>query len=61
MIGKVEHELHTRRRGRNLWLGGLLLAFVILMFAVTVVKLKSGQVIEGFDHVPRPSLTGGTR
>ena len=48
MIVKDEHELHKRRRGRNFALGGVLAAFVLIVFAVTVVKLASGHVIQGF-------------
>ena len=43
MIPREEHELHRRRRGRNFALGGTLLAFVLLVFAVTVAKLAEGQ------------------
>ena len=56
-IGRDDHELHQRRKSRNLWVGGLLGGFVFLVFAVTVVKLSSGQMIEGFDHAVRPSIT----
>ena len=45
-----EHELHYRRRGRNAWLGMILVGFVVLVFAVTVVKLSNGGEIRGFDH-----------
>ncbi len=38
----AEHELHQRRRGRNYLVGGLLLLFAALIFAVTIVKLKTG-------------------
>ncbi len=48
MIDKREHDLHRRRKGRNLALGGVLLGFVVLIFAVTIVKLASGQMIQGF-------------
>ena len=48
MIEKQEHELHKRRKGRNLALGGVLLGFVLLIFAVTIVKLANGQMIQGF-------------
>lgn len=48
MIEKEEHELHTRRRGRNIALGGVLLAFVLLVFAVTIVKLSGGQMMQGY-------------
>ena len=34
-----EHELHRRRRGRNLALLVALGGFVVLMFGVTIVKL----------------------
>jgi len=33
-------DMHRRRRGRNLALAGVLLAFVVLFFVVTLVKLK---------------------
>lgn len=36
----VEHELHARRRGRNHGLGLVLLAFVALIFGLTVVKVS---------------------
>lgn len=39
MALKTEHELHARRRGRNLGVLGLLLAFVVLVFGLTVVKV----------------------
>lgn len=44
MIPREEHELHKRRKGRNLALGGALLAFVLLVFAVTIAKLADGQL-----------------
>ena len=33
------HELHTRRRGRNVGVMLVLVAFVVLLFAVSIVKL----------------------
>ena len=44
------HELYARRRSRNLGLGLVLGAFVLLIFAVSVVKLGEGQDMRGFDH-----------
>ncbi|EAR49633.1 cytochrome C oxidase assembly protein [Oceanicola granulosus HTCC2516] len=58
-IEKVEHELHGRRRGRNLGVGLLLLGLVAIVFGLTVVKvLNLGDVreMERFDHVARPAL-----
>lgn len=37
------HELHERRKGRNMAVGILLGAFVILTMAVSVVKLSQPQ------------------
>ncbi|MEM9371537.1 MAG: cytochrome C oxidase assembly protein [Pseudomonadota bacterium] len=39
MAMKREHELHDRRRGRNIGVLALLLGFVAMLFLVTVVKL----------------------
>jgi hypothetical protein len=44
------HEIYSRRRSRNRGLGLVLAAFVLLMFAVTVVKMRQGAEITGFDH-----------
>lgn len=43
MISK-EHELHRRRFGRNMGLGLVLVAFVGLVFGLTVVKVTGGDV-----------------
>lgn len=51
------HELHRRRASRNMGLLGALLAFVMLVFGLTVVKVERGESMEGFDHQPRVSLT----
>ena len=37
-------------------IGLILGAFVVLVFAITVVKMKNGASMEAFDHVLRPSL-----
>ncbi|MCV2868027.1 hypothetical protein OEW28_05245 [Defluviimonas sp. WL0002] len=36
----ADHELHRRRFGRNLGLGLVLGAFVILVFGLTIVKVS---------------------
>ena len=36
-----EHEIHTRRFGRNLGLGLVLAAFVAIVFGLTVVKVTN--------------------
>lgn len=47
-----EHELHRRRFGRNMGLLIVLLAFVALVFGLTMVKIQGGSTMEGFDHRP---------
>jgi hypothetical protein len=43
---RPDHELHQRRRSRNMGLGAVLLAFAILIFGLTVVKV-SRQTADG--------------
>ncbi|MCY4008043.1 MAG: cytochrome C oxidase assembly protein [Rhodobacteraceae bacterium] len=45
-----------RRAKRNIAVGWILAAFVVVVFAVTVVKLADGQAMQAFDHSLRPSL-----
>ncbi len=55
---RVEHELHGRRRGRNMGLLLILLGLIAVVFGLTVVKvltLEDVRQLEGFDHVT-PSL-----
>ena len=52
----VEHELHRRRRSRNLGLLAVLLAFVALVFGLSVVKITQGDMMQGYDHRPRASV-----
>jgi len=51
-----DHEMHTRRRGRNLGVAAALGLFVAIVFGITIAKLSSGQMMQGFDHSLRPSL-----
>ena len=53
---KVEHEIHSRRGTRNKWVLIGLVAFVTLVFSITIVKFQDGHLLEGFDHKYRNSL-----
>ena len=53
---QTEHELHRRRRSRNVGLGLVLVGFVALVFALTVVKVRQGDLMEAYDHQPRVSV-----
>ena len=56
MSFRPDHELHRRRFSRNLGLGLTLVAFVVLVFALTVVKVTRGDPMQAFDHVVRPEM-----
>ncbi|WP_114967141.1 hypothetical protein [Alkalilacustris brevis] len=51
-----DHELHKRRAGRNIGLALVLVAFIALVFGLTVAKVQRGGMIEAFDHTFRPGL-----
>lgn len=54
---KATHELHKRRFSRNLGVGLALVGMVAIVFGLTVVKVKRGDAMQGFDHVVRPEMT----
>jgi len=56
MAFRTSHEIHTRRFGRNVGVAVLLVGFVVLVFALTVVKVTSGDPVKGFDHVFEPAM-----
>lgn len=55
MAIRRDHELHQRRLGRNAGLGIALLAFVAIVFGLTIVKV-SRQDIHG-----NPPAAGATQ
>lgn len=56
MALRVEHELHKRRRSRNIGLAVVLAGFVALVFGLSVVKITQGDMMQGYDHRPRASM-----
>jgi hypothetical protein len=44
------HQIYGRRRSRNLGLGLVLAAFVLIVFGVTVVKLSEGEDMRSPDN-----------
>ncbi|MBJ3761236.1 hypothetical protein ILP92_00530 [Maribius pontilimi] len=59
MAINAEHELHGRRRSRNVGLGLVLVGFIAIVFGLTVVKVKQLGAVQGFDHVVRPEMLPG--
>ena len=43
MALRAEHELHNRRRGRNIGVGLMLAGFVVLVLALTFTKVTNGD------------------
>jgi hypothetical protein len=48
-----EHELHKRRFGRNLGIGLSLVAFVVIVFGMTIVKVS-------YQPLPNPPSVTAT-
>lgn len=61
MAIRAEHELHQRRKSRNIGLGLVLVGFIFVIFGLTVVKVQQLGAVEGFDHVVRPELLPGEK
>ncbi|MEM7719307.1 MAG: hypothetical protein AAF222_08880 [Pseudomonadota bacterium] len=53
---KVTHEIHERRKSRNVGVGLTLVGFIAVVFALTVVKVTRGDPMQAFDHVVRPEM-----
>ena len=56
---KVESDVHIRRRGCNFGVLAVLLGFIVIIFMITVVKVREGGFSQAFDHVLRPELIEG--
>lgn len=56
MAIKALHEIHTRRKSRNVGVGLVLVGFIAVIFGLTVVKVQTLGAVQGFDHVVRPEL-----
>jgi hypothetical protein len=63
---RAEHEIHSRRKGRNLGVGLMLAGFVVLILAITFAKITSDDFrlpdnTEGANgwHCRDPQRPGG--
>jgi len=52
----TDDEIRKIRKKNNVILGGILVAFVVLVFSITVAKMMGGATMEAYDHVRRPQL-----
>lgn len=52
----TDDEIRKIRKKNNVILGVILVAFVVLVFSITVAKMMGGATMEAYDHVIRPQL-----
>ena len=55
-IGTPKHEIYERRKGRNIAVMLCCVGMAVMVFAVTIVKVQNGGMLEGFDHTYRASV-----
>jgi len=55
MALKVEHELHTRRFGRNFGVGMMLVGFIAIVFGLTMVKVQNTDFTDADGQVTSPA------
>jgi hypothetical protein len=56
MTIRATHELHDRRKGRNVGVAVLLAGFAAIVFGLSVVKVQQTGGLQGYDHVLRPEM-----
>ncbi|SFH15435.1 hypothetical protein SAMN04488020_107131 [Palleronia marisminoris] len=56
---RAEHEIHRRRRSRNVGMLVVLIGLICVVFGLTMVKVKQLGAAQSFDHVVRPELLPG--
>ena len=57
VIIRSDDDFYAKRKNRNFWLAICLVGFILMIFFVTIAKLSTGEMIEGFDHTLRTSIS----
>ncbi len=55
-MGRELKQLDLNRGSGNIKIGILLFIVVALIFSVTIVKLKQGALMQGYDHIIRQNM-----
>ena len=55
-MGRELKQLDLNRGSGNIKIGILLFLVVALIFSVTIVKLKQGALMQGYDHIIRQNM-----
>ena len=53
---KVLKQSELNRDNGNVKVGILLFVVVALIFSITIVKLKQGALMQGYDHIIRQNM-----
>lgn len=61
MAFREEHEIHKRRLSRNVGVGGVLIAFVAIVFGLTIVKISEGNSAQGMNSGASVATQGATQ
>ena len=56
IVGRELKQLDLNRGSGNIKIGILLFIVVALIFSVTIVKLKQGALMQGYDHIIRQNM-----
>ena len=51
-------QSELNRDSGNVKIGILLFVVVALVFSITIVKLKQGALMQGYDHIIRQNMLG---
>ena len=55
-MGRALKQFDLNRGSGNIKIGILLFIVVALIFSVTIVKLKQGALMQGYDHIIRQNM-----
>ena len=56
MVRRELKQLELNKDAGNVKIGVLLFIVVALIFSVTIVKLKQGALMQGYDHIIRQNM-----
>ncbi|MCV6586279.1 MAG: hypothetical protein OIF47_12145 [Marinibacterium sp.] len=56
---RVTHDLHDRRKGRNVGVALVLAGFIVIVFGLTVVKVTSGDFDAAIQSAQPGQQNGG--
>jgi len=55
-VGRDLKQIDLNRGSGNVKIGIILFIVVALIFSVTIVKLKQGALMQGYDHIIRQNM-----